>query len=77
MSDVFTIRNGPKHEDALSPLLFNFTLKYTIKRVQVKQYGLKLNGTHPLLVYVDNVHILGGSVHTIKKEEGVEENIWS
>jgi hypothetical protein len=26
---------------------------------------LKLNGTHQLLVYADDVSILGGSVHTI------------
>jgi hypothetical protein len=28
---------------------------------------VKLNGTHQLLVYIDNVEILGGSIHTIKK----------
>jgi hypothetical protein len=28
---------------------------------------LKLNGTHQLLVYAPDVIILGGSVHTIKK----------
>jgi hypothetical protein len=30
----------------------------------VKQDGLKLNGTDKLLVYTDDVNILGGSVHT-------------
>jgi len=35
--------------------------------VQVNQDGLKLNGTIQLLVYVDDVNISGGSVHTIKK----------
>jgi hypothetical protein len=29
--------------------------------------GLKLNGTHQLLIYTDDVIILGGRVHTIKK----------
>jgi hypothetical protein len=28
---------------------------------------LKLNGTHQLLVYADFVSMMGGSVHTIKK----------
>ena len=28
---------------------------------------MKLNGTHQLLVYADDVNILGGSVHTIKE----------
>jgi len=29
--------------------------------------SMKLNGTHHLLAYADNVHIMGTSVHTIKK----------
>jgi len=28
---------------------------------------LKFNGTHQVLVYADDVNMLGGSVHTIKK----------
>ena len=28
---------------------------------------MKLNGTHQLLVYTDDVNILGGGVHTVKK----------
>ena len=28
---------------------------------------MKLNGTHQLLVYADDVNILGGSIHTVKK----------
>ena len=63
-SDVFPIRNCLKQGDALSPLLFNFAVVCAIRRVQVNQDGLKLNGTHHLLVYADDVNILGGSVHT-------------
>ena len=38
-----------------------------MRRVQVNQDGLKLNGTHQLLVYADDVNILGGSTHAIRK----------
>jgi hypothetical protein len=35
--------------------------------VQVNQNGLKLNGSHQLLVYADVVNLLGGSVLALKK----------
>jgi len=83
LSEVFPIRNGLKQRDALSPLLFNFALECAIMRVQVNQDGLKLGGTHQLLVYADDV-VVGGSIHTIKenteavvvasKEIGLEVN---
>ena len=40
---------------------------YTIRRVQVNRDGLKLNGTHQLLAYADDVNILAGSIHTLKE----------
>ena len=36
-------------------------------KAQVNQGGLKLNGTHQLLVYADDVNILGESVCTIEE----------
>ena len=55
-----------KQGDAQSPMLFNFALEYTIRRVQVNQDGLKLNGTHQLLAYANDVNILGGSIQMPK-----------
>jgi hypothetical protein len=46
---------------------FNFPLEYAIRKVQVNQDGMKLNCTHKLLVYADDVNILGRSVYTITK----------
>ena len=42
-------------------------LEYAIRRIQVNLDGLKLNGTHLLLAYADDVNILGGSIHTLKE----------
>jgi len=67
LSDMFLIRNGLKQGDAVSPLLFSFALEYAIRMVQVNQDGLKLNGTHQLLAYADDVNILRGSVHMVKE----------
>jgi len=66
-SYVFPITTGVKQGDALSPVLFKFALDYAIRRVQVNQDGLKLNGTYQLLVYAADFNKLGGSVHTTKE----------
>jgi hypothetical protein len=81
---VLPIQNILKQGDTLLPWNCKFALEHTITRVQLNQGGLKLNGTHQLLVYADGVNILGGSVPTIKentdalvvasKEIGLEVN---
>jgi hypothetical protein len=67
LPDKFPTQNGLQQGDALSPLLLNSTLEYAIRKVKENQVGLKLNGTHQLLVYVDDVNLLGDNINTMKK----------
>jgi hypothetical protein len=62
---MFHVTNGLKQGDVLSPFLFETALDYAIRSVHVNQDGLKLNGTYQLLVYADDVNILGRRVHIV------------
>jgi hypothetical protein len=63
--DEFHMRSSPKQGDALSQLLFNFALDCAIRKVPETHVGRKLNGTHQLLAYVDDVNLLGDNIDTI------------
>jgi len=65
LSDMIPIRNGLKQGDALSPLLFNFALQHAISRDQVNQDGLKLNTTHSLVVYANEVNVYWAEVYIL------------
>jgi hypothetical protein len=54
--------------DAVLPLLFNVALEHAIRGVQENQLGLKLNGTHQLLAYADDVTLLGNDIDTINRK---------
>ena len=67
LSDAFLIHCGLKQGDALPPLIFNFALKYAIRRVQEKRIALDLNGKYQLLVYADDVNMLGENLETVRE----------
>jgi len=54
-SEVLTVKHlfdafRLKQEDALSRLIFSFALEYIVRKVQVKQERLEVNGTHEIVV---------------------------
>ena len=54
LSSSFPSENRLKQGDALSPLLFNFALELSIRRVQETNLGLDMNGSHQVLGYADD-----------------------
>jgi hypothetical protein len=63
----FSVQNGLKQGDALSPLPLNYALQYAIRNVQEEQEGLKMKGTYQLLAYADDLNILGENIDTIHR----------
>ena len=67
LSDAFPIHCGLKQVDALSPLISNFALEYAIRRVQENRIVLDMNGKYQLIVYADDVSMLGEQTQTIRE----------
>ena len=72
LSDMFSIKNGLKEGDALSPLFFNFALEFASTSVQVNQDDLQLNGKHQvwflllMLIYWEEEYILQRKTQTLQ-----------
>jgi hypothetical protein len=46
-------------------MAFNSALVCVIRKVQENQVGLKLKRTHQLLVYANDVNLLGENINTV------------
>lgn len=57
-SDVFSVKNVLKVGCVVSPLLFDVALQCAIN-----QEGVEMSATHPLLVCVDNVNLMGENIN--------------
>jgi hypothetical protein len=56
-------------------LFFNFVLEFAIRKVQGNQVGPKINERHHLLLYADDVNLLGDNINTIKNTETLTDPI--
>ena len=65
LSSSFPIDNG------LSPLLSNFALEYAIRKAQEIRLGLRMNGTHQVLAYADDINLIGDDIRTIGRNADV------
>jgi hypothetical protein len=45
----------------------SIVLEYAIRKVEENQVALEVNGTHQLLVYADDINLLGSSINTMKE----------
>lgn len=73
MSNIIPIHNGLKQGDPLFLLLFNFDLEHDIRKASVNLQGLKLNRTHKLLVYTNNVNLSGTNINTMTENHIISQ----
>jgi hypothetical protein len=67
LSDSFPIQKNLKQDDALSPMLSDFSGEKGITKVQQNKEGMKLHGTYQLLAYAEDCYLLGEHTRTIRK----------
>jgi hypothetical protein len=67
LSHNFPIQNDIKQGDSLLSLLLKSALEYAIRKVQESQVGMKVNGTHQLFLYADDINLLDDNRYAIRK----------
>lgn len=55
-------------QDALLLLLFKPSEEYATRKLQANQEELKLEGTHQLLVWADDVNLLGENIYILQRK---------
>ncbi|KAJ4431125.1 hypothetical protein ANN_19720 [Periplaneta americana] len=69
---VKSIHTGEEEDAAPIPETNNMSdLEYAIRKVQDNRQGLELDGLHQLLVYVDDVNMLGENPQTIRENADI------
>lgn len=58
LSDSFKTNKKLRQGDIISPFFSNLVLKSVIRRM-LQQQGMKINENHTLLVYMDDIIIIG------------------
>ena len=48
-----------RNSECLIATLFNYALKYAIRKIQETRLGLDMNGTHQVLASADDVNLIG------------------
>jgi hypothetical protein len=56
----------PETRRCSNAIAFQFCFRICHQEIQENEVGLELNETHQILVYADDVNLLGGSINTIK-----------
>ncbi|XP_060518453.1 uncharacterized protein LOC132697176 [Cylas formicarius] len=69
LSDIFEVNNGLKQGDAISPLLFNISLEYVVRKAEIKapMTMFRNNGPKLLLAFADDVDVIGSSRLNVKE----------